>query len=108
MHVVAKNLQSIRSESRWQDFVAELNTCHFDLLLICETWRGEKDESFITEKGHHIYLSGGANHVPIRTVLLPNALSMGAWSCMSIYFVYLIRCWWMVTLRKDGSRQLFQ
>ena len=62
VHVVVRNLQSIRSESRWEDFVAELNTCHFDLLLICETWRGEKDESFITEKGHHIYLGGGANH----------------------------------------------
>ena len=47
-------------------------------------------------------------NVPIRTVLLPNALSMGTLSCMNIYFVHLIRCSWMVTLRKDGSKQLFQ
>ena len=36
-------------------------------------------------------------NVPIRTVLLPNALSMGTLSCMNIYFVYLIPCSWMVT-----------
>ena len=62
VHVIVKNLQSIRCESRWEDFIAELDQCDFDLLLICETWRGERDESFITERGHHIYLSGGANH----------------------------------------------
>ena len=50
VHVLVKNLQSIRCESRWENLVAELKTCHFDLLLIFETWRGEKDESFITEK----------------------------------------------------------
>ena len=62
MHVVVKNLQSIRGESCWEDFIAELNTCNFDVLLICETWRGERDASFIMEKGHHVYLSGGASH----------------------------------------------
>ena len=36
MHVVVKNLQSVRGESRWEDFFAELNTCHFDVLVICE------------------------------------------------------------------------
>ena len=46
-------------------------------------------------------------NVPIRTVLLPNALSMGALTCMSIYFVYLIRCWWMVTLRKRWKQTTF-
>ena len=46
-------------------------------------------------------------NVPIRTVLLPNALSMGASSCMSIYFVYLIWCWWMVTLRKMEANNFF-
>ena len=62
VHVIVKNLQSIRCESRWEDFIAELNHSDFDLLLICETWCGDRDESFTTEKGHHIYLSGGANH----------------------------------------------
>ena len=52
----------VHVKSPWLDFVAELNTCHFNFLFIRETWRGEKDGSFITEKGHHIYLSGGANH----------------------------------------------
>ena len=62
VHVITKNLQSIRGESRWEDFIAELDQCCFDLLLVSETWREERDECFITGKGHHIYLSGGANH----------------------------------------------
>ena len=52
VHVIVKNLQSIRYESRWEDFIAELDQCDFDLLLICETWRGERDDSFITERGN--------------------------------------------------------
>ena len=62
MHVITKNLRSIRGESRWEDFIAELDQCCFDLQLVSETWREERDECFITDKGLHIYLSGGANH----------------------------------------------
>ena len=75
MHVVVKNLQSIRGESRWEDFIAELNTCNFDVLLICETWRGERDGSFITEKGHHVYLSGGATHQGVGICISANFAS---------------------------------
>ena len=75
MHVVVKNLQSIRGESRWGDFIAELNTCNFDVLLICETWRGERDESVITEKGHHVYLSGGATHQGVEICISANFAS---------------------------------
>ena len=75
MHVIVKNLQSIRGESRWEDFIAELNTCNFDVLFICETWRGESDESFITEKGHHVYLSGGATHQGVGICISANFAS---------------------------------
>ena len=56
VHVLVKNLQSIRCESRWENLLAELKTCHFDLLLIFETWRGEKDANFITEKKHILFI----------------------------------------------------
>ena len=67
VHVIVKNLHQkkkkhIRCESRWENFIAELDQCDFNLLLICETWRGERDERFITKRGHHIFFSGGANH----------------------------------------------
>ena len=68
VHVIVKKLQSIRCGSRWEDFIAGLNHSDIDLLLICETWRGEMDATFITEKGHHIYLSILAV-VPIIKVL---------------------------------------
>ena len=45
VHVIVKNLQSSGCKSRWQIFIAELDQCDFNLLLICETWRGERDES---------------------------------------------------------------
>ena len=68
-------MQSIQNESPWGDFIAELNTCHFDVFLICQTWRGERDESFITEKGQHIYLSGGASHQGVGICIFANFAS---------------------------------
>ena len=100
VHVIVKNLQSIRCESRWEDFIAELDQCDFDLLLICETWRGERDESFITERGHHIYLSGGAHH-------------QGVGICTSAHFASRISLWpsggsefSVVTFQRLGMRMV--
>ena len=33
VHVLVKNLHSIWCESPWENFVAELKTCHFDLYI---------------------------------------------------------------------------
>ena len=42
LHVASKNLQSIQGKERFEDFMVELDTFEFDLLLLSETWRGEK------------------------------------------------------------------
>ena len=60
LHVVSKNLQSIQGKERFEDFMVELDTFEFDLLLLSETWRGEKEEHFTTTGGHKVFLSGGS------------------------------------------------
>ena len=62
LHVIAKNLQGIRSEERFQDFVAELDQCVGDILMISETWRAESEEMYVTPAGGRIFLSGNGHH----------------------------------------------
>ena len=44
LHVITKNVQSIQDPSRFDDFLAEIDTCDFDILCICETWRGDDSD----------------------------------------------------------------
>ena len=60
LHVVAKNLQSIQAKERFEDCMVELDTFEFDLLLLSETWRGDREEHFTTTGGHKVFLSGGS------------------------------------------------
>ena len=60
LHVVSKNLRSIKSSDRFHDFVAEVDRYQFDLLLVAETWRCEQEENFLTADGHRLFLSGGS------------------------------------------------
>ena len=59
LHVVTKNLQSIKSDDRFHDFIAELDQCCFDIFLFSETWRVETEEIFVTPVGHKMFFSGG-------------------------------------------------
>ena len=45
LHVLAKNVQSIRTTSRFEDFLVEIDTADFDILFLCETWREESEET---------------------------------------------------------------
>ena len=54
-----KNLQSIKSDDRFYDFIAELDQCSFDIFLFSETWRVETEEVFVTPAGHKLFFSGG-------------------------------------------------
>ena len=60
--MITKNLQSIRDPSRFDDFLVEIDTCEFDILCICETWRGDDSESWTTTSGHRLFFSGGSTH----------------------------------------------
>lgn len=44
LHVMTKNLQSIRDHKRFEDFVSELNDDSFDALFVTETRQGERQE----------------------------------------------------------------
>ena len=54
LHVISKNLQSIRSENKFQHFLAELDTCDFDILLVSETWRDNCEDAIVTAAGHKV------------------------------------------------------
>ena len=41
LHVIAKNVQSIRTTSRCEDFLVEIDTADFDIFFLCETWRSK-------------------------------------------------------------------
>ena len=60
--MITKNLQSIRDPSRFDDFLVEIDTYDFDILCICETWRGDDSESWTTTSGHRLFFSGGSTH----------------------------------------------
>ena len=47
LHVITKNLQSIRTESRFEDFCTELVACDHDLIFVSETWRSAVEECFV-------------------------------------------------------------
>ena len=61
LHVLTKNLQSIRDQSRWEDLLAEFDVCDCDVAFFSETWRSERQQCFETSSGGRIFLSGGAS-----------------------------------------------
>ena len=69
LHVITKNLQSIRAESRFHDFCTELVACDHDLIFICETWRSAVEECFVLPSGGQIFLSGGLSHQGVGTAV---------------------------------------
>ena len=62
MHAITKNLQSIRDDGRWLDFLLELQGLVFDILFLTETWRSQTEKKIISPLGDYIYLSGGCSH----------------------------------------------
>ena len=40
--------------------MAEVDRYQFDLLLVAEMWRAEREETFLTADGHRFFLSGGS------------------------------------------------
>ena len=64
LHVITKKVQCIRDPSRFDDFLAGIDTCdfNFDTLCICETWRGDDSESWTTTLGHKLFISKSSTH----------------------------------------------
>ena len=60
LHVVTKNLQSIQAKERFENFLVEFDAFEFDVLLLSENWRADKEEHFTTVGGHKVLLSGGS------------------------------------------------
>ena len=58
LHVVTKNVQSIRSDARLEDLVLELKELDFDFLFLTETWRDNAEEM--------LEVDGGTKNVPQR------------------------------------------
>ena len=58
INFVRKNVQSVRAQSRFEDFLAELDDATFDVCFLSETWRDDTEEFFVSPKGAQIFLSG--------------------------------------------------
>ena len=61
LHVLTKNLQSIRDQSRWEDLLAEFEVCDCDVGFFTETWRSKRQECFGMSSGGRLFLSGGGS-----------------------------------------------
>ena len=72
IHLVTKNLQSVRADDRWNDFVSELEALDYDIVFCTETWREEREKHCLTPSGHHIYLSGGDGHRGVGICISPS------------------------------------
>ena len=69
MHVISKNLQSIRNDKRLEDLISEIVLCNFDLMCLQECWRVDAQECFETERGDLIYLSRGDLHKGVGVIV---------------------------------------
>ena len=53
-------MQGIRSDNRFQEFIAELDSCDLDILLVSATWRDRREKAIVTAAGNKVFLSGGS------------------------------------------------
>jgi exonuclease III len=59
LDIIGKNVQSLQTELREEEFMAELRTIKWDVVLLNETWREKKQERWRTEDGHIFCGAGG-------------------------------------------------
>ena len=69
LHVVTKNVQSIRSDARLEDLVLELKELDFDFVFLTETWRENSEEMLKVDGGTKMFLSGGGPHQEVGIVV---------------------------------------
>ena len=58
LHAIAKKIA--KHSEKNQDFIAELDTCDFDILLVSDSWRDRREDAIVTAAGHKVFLSGGS------------------------------------------------
>ena len=76
---MAKKTKSIRSDNKVQDFIAELDNCDFDMLLVSERRRDKREDVIVSAAGHKVFLSGGSccrNGVRIAEVVGSKTLDL--------------------------------
>ena len=59
LDIIGKNVQSLQTELREEELMAELRTIKWDVVLLNETWREKKQERWRTEDGHSFCGAGG-------------------------------------------------
>ena len=69
LHVVSKNVQSIRTDRRLEDLLLEVAQCQFDLLCLSECWRADEEECIETVHGDLVYLSGGCMYRGVGVIV---------------------------------------
>ena len=97
LHVFSKNLQSIRQQHRFDDFVCELDALDFEIGCITETWRRDFEETLQTPHGNKIFMSScGANSrgvgICLHKQFLQNVQEVSFHACSDR--VCCLRCTW--------------
>ena len=57
--IITKNVQSVLADDRFGELCVGLESVRWDILLLNETWRADREENFITAAGHRFIGAGG-------------------------------------------------
>ena len=74
---MGKNLQSIQTDEREDELLAELENLDWDIVLLNETWRSQTQERWKTNEGHIFCGSGGTEGSKGVAILLHRKWSQG-------------------------------
>ena len=77
LKILSKNLQSIQTDEREEELLAELDTLEWDIVFMNETWRSKTQERWKTKEGHIFCGSGGSHGSKGVAVLLHSKWSRG-------------------------------
>ena len=73
--IICKNCRSLQSDERMQLLFEEVTSINWDVLILCETWRAERVETWCTELGHCVLGSGGTTRKHGVAIVLNHSLA---------------------------------
>ena len=77
LRIFGKNLQSIQTDAREEELLAEVEFLEWDIIFLNETWRAERQEKWKTHEGHLFCGSGGTPGSRGVAILMNKRLTSG-------------------------------
>jgi hypothetical protein len=63
INVILKNARSLASDEKLENLLLELEATEWDIVVVNETWRLQKEEHFLFDAGHRWIGGGGAKRI---------------------------------------------